>query len=415
MFVLDTDTGESYRVVYEDSDLTFGEHDVEAGGWDSVLVGPSWSPDGSAFVFTAFVDDPATVGTWRDYPLRFAELFVHDVESRTTRRLTENAVHDLVGSWSPDGNVVTRMQHAQPIASDPYYRAPRWYAFTQVRESGPAPRHSECGVGPRATWSPGGFRLAYYLSDGWWTRQVAVCTSESTNRRQLTPIGCSDCTEGHQHIGASILGWNRSGSMLAFSDTDFVQEDGILDYDFETTADYVLDLESGEIRKLFEFTQERFSRIPLVYLDWSNEGDGLLYFRPGENRNAPPDLVRVHAGTGEAVTLRDIPLRWLDQDRPVLPGLRFSPDQRQLLLIYDDPWYGAWSRWNTGPIQDIRDGGMWLTSIQPGDSTPLIGFGPIISMAAGDTAVSPHTDPRAWRCATDWTTIGILSACEYHR
>ncbi len=252
IFVLDIETGESYQVDYGSSELTFQ---------DAAGIDPLWSPDGRAFVFTTFVDDPATGDTWRSNSPHLAELFVHDAESRTTRRLTNNTVHDLGESWSPDSNTVTTLQHWHPDVSDQYYRSPRSYAFTRVGESETASRDTQCGVGPGATWSPHGRHLAYYQWDGWWTRQVTVWTSGSTARRQLTPVGCSACTEDHQHHGARILGWNRSGSMLAFSDTDFARRDGEFDYesfDFqsETTASYVLDVASGEVTKLFEFTHE---------------------------------------------------------------------------------------------------------------------------------------------------------------
>ena len=112
IFVLDTETGESYQVAFDDSELIFGDLSWETGGWtDAYRVGPLWSPDGSSFVFTAFLDHPSTVGTWRGNPLHFAELFVHDAESRTTRRLTKNTVHDLVGSWTPDSTTVGTLRH----------------------------------------------------------------------------------------------------------------------------------------------------------------------------------------------------------------------------------------------------------------------------------------------------------------
>lgn len=400
IFVLDTETGESYQVASEGVELVFEEISYEGGPWYVGRMGPSWSPDGSSFVFTAFLDDPSTVGTWQGNPLHFAELFVHDVESRTTRRLTENTVHDLVGSWSPDGSVVTRMQHAEPAASDPYYRAWRSYAFTKVSEVTPAAQPVRCGIGRRATWSPDGSRLAYYRFDGWWTVQVAVCTSDSTNRRQLTPVNCIDCTEGHQHRGARILGWNRSGSSFAFSDTDFVPPDDGGFPESETTVNYVLDLESGDVRKLFESTHDTYGPFPLVYLDWSDEGDGLLYLRLNEDQSAPRDLVLVDEVTGEFTTLRDIPPLWPDYYRPIHRSLRFSPDQSQLLLIYDGTSNGL-------------DGGMWLSSVRPGDLVPLVDFGAVISMAADDAATNSDAFPLQWQCATEWTAIGVLSTCGY--
>ncbi len=403
IFVLDTETGESYQVVSEGAELVFEDPADTGVGWSVGNMGPSWSPDGSSFMFTAFIDDPSTVGTWQGNPLHFAELFVHDAESRTTERLTENTAHDLVGRWSPDSNAVTTMQHWDPAASDPYYRSVRSYSSIRVNEAAVASRLALCSSGPGAVWSPDGSHLAYYLRDGWWTRQVAVCTGNGTNRRQLTPIGCSECEEGHQHYGAWILGWNPSGSMLAFSDTDYVQEDGMFDYKSETTADYVLDLESGEIRKLLEFTQESNSPTPLVFFGWSPEGDGLLYLRRSEDGSSYRDLVLLDDVTGNITTLRDIPLLRLSFGRQIQPRLLLSPDQNQLLLIYD----GSWPR----DAQPRRDGGMWLTSLQSGDLAPLIDFGPVVSVAEGDTPGVRRPARAAWRCETEWSANGISGIC----
>lgn len=405
IFVLDTETGESYQVVSDDSDLIFEDLSVEGGaGWDAYRMGPLWSPDGSSFVFTAFLDEPTTVATWRGNPLHFAELFVHDAESRTTRRLTENSVHDLVGSWSPDGDSVRTLQHEEPGAAELYYRMPFSAECLRISEAAAAPQETRCGPGPGETWSPDGAHVAYYLEEAWVTWQVAVRAVDGTGRMQLTPVGCTECVEGIQHQGPTILGWNDSGSMLAFSDTNYVREDGTFDLRSATTADYVLDLESGEIRKLFEFTHKSHSPTPLVYLGWSPKGDGLLHLRRSEDGCSYRDLVLLDDVTGEITTLRDIPLRRLSLGRQIQPRLLLSPDQSQLLLIYD----GTWPR----DAQPRRDGGMWLRSLQPGDVAPLIDFGPVISVAEGDTPGVRRPARAVWRCETEWSANGIFGICD---
>ena len=404
IFVLDTETGDSYQVAFDDSELIFSDLSREGGGWaHSYRVGPLWSPDGSSFVFTAFLDHPSTIGTWRGNPLHFAELFVHEAESRTTRRLTNNTVHDLVGSWTPDSKTVGTLRHEDP-GIDPYYRVLLTSRCVRVSEVETAPRRPGCSSDPGAVWSPDGTHVAYSWAglQGWPTRQVSV-REAGGGSRQLTPVGCSECTEGHQHFGASILGWNPNGSMLAFSDTDYVQDDGVFDYKSETTADYVLDLESGEIRKLFEFTQESNSPTPLVFFGWSAEGDGLLYLRRSEDGSSYRDLVLLDDVTGDITTLRDIPLLQLSFGRQIQPRLLLSPDQSQLLLIYD----GTWPR----DALPRRDGGMWLTSVQSGDVAPLIDFGPVISVAEGDTPGVRRPARAAWRCETEWSANGISGIC----
>ena len=55
-------------------------------------------------------------------------------------------------------------------------------------------------------------------------------------------------------------------------------------------------------------------------------------------------------------------------DGPVQPGLLLSPDQSRLLLIYD-----GW--WHRGKLPR-QDRGAGPTGVHPGDSLPLIDFGP---------------------------------------
>ena len=414
IFVLDVDTGEAYQVVSDDSELVFKDLSIEGNpSLYGDIVGPLWSPNGSAFVFTAFLDDPSTVGTSLGIPLHFAELFLHDAASRTTRRLTENTVHDLVDAWSPDGRAVGILQHGEHGVAGGNCRVPincTPFDSATVAVRGTAdPLQTRCGVDPEAAWSPDGSYVAYYYSgEWWWPRQIAVCSADGVGDRLLTPVDCSECTESHQHYGPTIRGWNRSGSMLAFSDTDFARRDGEFDYesfdfDSETTADYVLDVASGEVRKLFEFTHDRFEPPPLVYLGWSPNDDGLLYLRFGKDWRGPRDLVLLDDVTGEITALRDIPPLRLPLDRPVQPRLLLSPDQSQLLLIYDGFWHRG--------VLPRQDGGMWLASLQPGDMTPLIDFDPMISMAKGRGIRDWREVRNRWWCATEWSAAGILGIC----
>lgn len=57
------------------------------------IFNPTWSPDGRAIAFSALVGG-------------LTDLFVYDLEARSTRRLTEDAFADLQPAWSPNGGEI---------------------------------------------------------------------------------------------------------------------------------------------------------------------------------------------------------------------------------------------------------------------------------------------------------------------
>jgi Tol biopolymer transport system component len=57
------------------------------------ITDPTWSPDGQSIAFSAIVGG-------------LTDLFVHDLRSGATRRLTNDAFADLQPSWSPDGRTI---------------------------------------------------------------------------------------------------------------------------------------------------------------------------------------------------------------------------------------------------------------------------------------------------------------------
>ena len=402
VFVLDTESGESYRVEYDEYELTFEDPEYEGGAWYTWRMGPIWSPDGRHLIFTSFVDDPATLGTWQGHPLHFAELFVHDAVTRSTRRLTTNARHDLVGPWSPDGTVVGSNIHWEPIASDPYYRVGVHARLIDVETGRGIPGSSFSAWASSARWSPDGSHLAYQVSDGWWTEQAMVMKTDGTARQQLTPHECDECNEGHKHTGAWIFGWNPAGSLLAFGDTDYAPGEDGLDYSFEHTQHYVLDLTSSEVSTLLEFTVGSYDVGPLYFLEWSREGDSLLYVQRGDEESDPGTLVRIDVNGGTITPIREIPPIRLSEDRHVHARLIVSPDQSQLLLIYDGRLPG-------------EDPGMWLTGLEQSELRELINFAEIIALAEGDDFTYSQHWPPNWRCLNDWTNAGVLSSCEYRR
>ena len=79
----------------------------------SEIFQPSWSPDGQSIVFSAQVQG-------------HTDLFVHDLASGATRRLTNDVFADLQPAWSPDGRQIA-------FVTDRFGAQPESLSFTGYR------------------------------------------------------------------------------------------------------------------------------------------------------------------------------------------------------------------------------------------------------------------------------------------
>ena len=57
------------------------------------IYDPTWAPDGQSIAFSALVGG-------------YTDLYVYDLRSGTSRRLTNDAFADLQPAWSPDGRTI---------------------------------------------------------------------------------------------------------------------------------------------------------------------------------------------------------------------------------------------------------------------------------------------------------------------
>ena len=408
--VLDTHTGDSYRITHDTYELSFAGLTFADEYWWLSRAGPRWSPVDDRLVFTAAIDDPATEDiAWGGFPVHYAEIFVHDAVTRGTRRLTHNSRHDLVGTWSSDGRMIAASWHREAVAADPYYRVQIVSGLLDV-ETG---EFSTGGFGPTwantVQWSPDGSYIAFRGGDGWWTDQVVVMKSDGSDIRWLTPVGCEDCyDEGHQHPGAHILGWSPSGTRLAFADRNYPSTEDSLDYSKEETVHYVYDVATQETTPILDYTTSDWGPAPLYFEEWSLDSDSLVYAVQGDTSADARRLVRVSVGDGTQAPLAEVPILWTDEGEPIHAWLYLSPDQNQLLLEYTG-----------GRSEGIP--GFWLAEIGTLSPQRLIDFEHLVTRTE-DGRLFPVTESFRersdhsswhWGCSADWSTAGIMATCEY--
>lgn len=408
--VLDTYSGDSYRIEHDKYELSSVGPCYEGECWASSLAGPRWSPTADRLVFTAVIDDPATEDiAWGGFPVRYSEILVHDATTRSTRRLTHNARHDLVGTWSPDGRTIASSWHSESSATDPYYRVEIYAEFFDV-DTGEDRLNAFIDTwATTIQWSPDGSYVAFEGGDGWWTDQALVMQSDGSGLRWLTPVGCEGCYgEGGKHPGADILGWSHSGTRLAFSDSNYVPVEGESDYSNEKTVHYVFDVATGQTLPILEYTKSDWGPAPAWFREWSLDGNSLLYVTSGETPSDARTLVRVGADDGAQERLGELPILWTEAREPIHALARLSPDQNQLLLQYVNGW-----------SEGIP--GFWLTGVGASDLQHLVDFESLVTRTQ-DGGVLPvsesfpeRSDYRTWHwgCSADWSTTGIVGTCEY--
>lgn len=408
--VLDTYSGDSYRIAHDIYELSVGGLTVEDEPWGLWRAGPRWSPVDDRLAFTASTDDPATEDiAWGGFPVHYSELFVHDATTRSTRRLTHNSRHDLVGTWSPDGRTIASSVHSEAVATDPYYRVAIYSGLLDA-ETG---EFGASGFGPTwantVEWSPDGIYIAFQGGDGWWTDQVVMMKSDGSDFRWLTPVGCEDCyDEGGKHPGAHILGWSPSGARLAFSDSNYVAVEGESDFSNEETVHYVFDVTTGETTPVLDYTTVDWESPSVFFGEWSLDGESLFYARLGETSAHARTLLRVSVADGAQTPVAELPILWTEEREPVHASPQLSPDQRQLLLEYTGGWF-----------EGIP--GFWLADIGASDPQRLVDFESLVNRTE-DGRLFPvsesfpeRSDYRTWHwgCSADWSAIGIVGICEY--
>ncbi len=401
-FVLDTLSGESYRIEHDEYELMS-------------VIDLTWSPDSTQLVFASVIDDPATEGRTFDSDLtHFSELFVHDVASRSTKRLTYNTDHDLVGRWSPDSRIVSTASHRQQNPGSPHYRVPQSLELIEVATGRSALNSSSHTIFARPwaiVWSPDGTHIGVrsgLLPDGefgWWTDQAYLVKADGTDQRRLTPHECDECPYYNQHPGGGIIAWDSTSSKLAFRFSEFEEKGSGMLGPPETIRYYSLDLTSGMISTIRTTTIDGYEPW-FNFFGWSQDGKSLLFLESTSQASKPLLLKRMIEDSGQVELVREIPPIWLNETQPVRGMPHLSQDQSQMVIVYQG--------------RHEEDLGMWLADVEPSMLRPLIDYGDIVSHNERGAFVD-FPDPLAdrtwnWSCAADWSDIGILSTCEYrHR
>ena len=116
------------------------------------IFNPSFSPDGKKIVFSSQVGG-------------YTDLFIYDLDTKQTQRLTNDAYADLEPAWSPDGNLIAFVTDRFGTSLDDLSYAPYQLAVMSARggEATQLPRLSGAKhINPQ--WSPDGLSL-YFIAD----------------------------------------------------------------------------------------------------------------------------------------------------------------------------------------------------------------------------------------------------------
>jgi len=168
----------------------------------SEIFQPSWSPDGNSIVFSGQVNG-------------HTDLFVYDLASAQTRRLTSDAFADLQPAWSPDGRQIAFV--TDRFGADPKNLAFHGYRLATISPTGGAIAQIETGqpgdaIDPQ--WSDAG-RTLYFVSDAGGrqnayrltlgTAHAEPVTSVRTGIAGITPVSPAISTASQGHALAVTL------------------------------------------------------------------------------------------------------------------------------------------------------------------------------------------------------------------
>lgn len=138
-------------------------------GIEPFALEPSASPDGSKLVYTALVDQ-----------YNF-DLFLYDIESKSSTRLTTDDGEDDMGSWSPDNSYIVFRSHIEQRQGQVFTYLLETGAFTNITPD-PLPatfENREPAVSPDTS-------TIVYTSNTSGRANLWLMDTDGSNKRQLT-------------------------------------------------------------------------------------------------------------------------------------------------------------------------------------------------------------------------------------
>ena len=189
--ILDSSNG---KVLEEDRFDTIGE-----------IFQPSWSPDGKSIVFAGHVGG-------------FTDLFVYNMETKATARLTQDPYADMEPVWSPDGKTIAFVTDRYTSNLDTLYFG--GYRVALIDAAGGQPRVLDTGlhgdqVDPE--WAPDGKTLIF-ISDAVGAPNVYRVAVGGGVAEQLTTVntGVTGITELSSAL--SVATQNDRWALTSFRD-----------------------------------------------------------------------------------------------------------------------------------------------------------------------------------------------------
>ena len=242
---------------------------INSDGTDLQALGikggqPSWSPEGSLFVFSAYHLGDKMFGK-----NRFTETFIINADGNH-QRLVMSTQHlqwkvDFSPAWSPDGNRIAFSSN-RPGRYDIFVIDISGENLTNLTQSAEISEHSP-------SWSPDGMHILYSSWDGHFhTLRLA-----DGHRRQLTQ------DEGDRRNPH----WSPEGKQIAFA--------GDVQGEVDNADIYIMDIETG--------VETRLTTHPEADLrpTWSPDGRHIVF--ESEREEGKLDLYRITVATREVIQL----------------------------------------------------------------------------------------------------------------
>ncbi|MCY4518795.1 MAG: cell wall-binding repeat-containing protein [Acidimicrobiaceae bacterium] len=329
LYVLDLRDGELRRIAQVDSQMD---------GFGSTL---NWSPDGSRLAFDAIVEEESTLSdprlTVNGVSEFTSELFVHDVESGETTRLTHNNFVDSVGPWSPDG---TRLSFIRSPASSTWMSPAGLVAYRRliVLDLTTKESHELHPYVLDTLWSPDGETIAFSAVPNGSFNTVAkslyLATPDGSQVQQVPGPSCDGCRRYATKFPLPSIhldGWSPTGDQIAYSALFWADRKGLTRQVASDETSEVFHESEDEL-----FASGRSER--LRFIGWRPDGRNLMYLKSNcqrgtENEGVELSVVQVAAdGSGSSELLDLMPLLG-DSPASCYPTYGLAPGGQSIILV----------------------------------------------------------------------------------